>query len=85
MKTTAANKLRIEKQPSDPKLRSFVLIVYDLKCAGEASSHPATRVPPLRGNGDHLKQCLRAALDAVGDAEIPERDMCLIFDGGALA
>ena len=81
LKTTAANKLRIEKQPSDPKLRRFVLLVYDLKCAGEASSHPQTRVPPLRGNGDHLKQCLRAALDAVGDAEIPERDMYLIFDG----
>ena len=82
LKTTAANKLRIEKQPSDPKLRRFVLIVYDLKCAGEASSHPATRVPPLRGNGDHLKQCLRAALDAVDDAGVPERDMYLIFDGG---
>ena len=77
--------MRIEKQPSDPKLRRFVLIVYDLKCAGEASSHPATRVPPLRGNGNHLKQCLRAALDAVGDAEIPERDMYLIFEGAALA
>lgn len=82
LKTTATNKMRIEKQPSDPKLRRFVLIVYDLKCAGESSSHPATRVPPLRGNGDHLKQCLRVALDAVDDAEIPERDMYLIFDGG---
>eukprot|EP00974_Lingulodinium_polyedra_P047163 4523575-Lingulodinium_polyedra.AAC.1 len=34
LKTTATNKMRIEKQPSDPKLRRFVLIVYDLKCAG---------------------------------------------------
>mgnify|MGYP007045148110 CR=1 FL=1 len=82
LKTSAANKLRIEKQPDDTRLRRFVLIVYDLKSAGEASSHPATRAPPLRGNGDHLKQCLRAALDAVGDAEIPDRDMYLIFDGG---
>ena len=85
LKTTAVNKLRIEKQPQDAKLRRFVLIVYDLKSAGEASSHPATRVPPLRGNGDHLKQCIRAALDAVGDGEIPDRDMHLIFDGAALA
>ena len=85
LKATDANKFRIEKQPKDPNLRRFVLIVYDLKCAGEASSHPSTRVPPLRGNGEHLKQCLRAALDAVtvGGAEITERDMYLIFDGGS--
>ena len=38
-------------------------------------------MPPLRGNGDHLKQCLRAALDAVTDAEIPDRDMYTLFDG----
>jgi len=83
LKATAVNKLRIVRQPTESKLRRFVLIVYDLKCAGEASSHPATRLPPLRGNGDHLiKQCLRAALDAVDDADIPDRDMYMIFDGG---
>ena len=53
-----------------------------MKCAGEASAHPATRVPPFRGNGDHPTQCLRVALDAVGDAEIPERDMYMLFGGG---
>jgi hypothetical protein len=39
-------------------------------------------VPPFRGNGDHLKQCMRVALDSVGDAEILDRDMYMLFDGG---
>ena len=82
IKATAVNKMRADRQPQESKLRRFVCIVYDLKSASEASSHPATRLPPLRGNGDHLKQCLRAALDAVDADDIPDRDMYLIFDGG---
>ena len=75
------NTKRSERQPSESRLRPFVLFNYDMKRAGEASSHPATRLPPLRGNGDHLKQCLRAALEAGTDAEIPDRDMYMLFDG----
>ena len=53
-----------------------------MKCAVEASAHPATRVAPLRGTGDHLKQRMRVALDVVDDAEILDRDMYTLFDGG---
>jgi hypothetical protein len=83
LKATEVNKLRLVHQHVDTKFRRFILCVYDLKSAGEASSHPATRVPPLRQNGDHLKQCLRVALDSVDEgAEINDRDMYMIFDGG---
>ena len=67
IKAHNVNTKRSERQPSESKLRSFVLFNYDMKCAGEASAHPSTHVPPLRGKGDHLKQCVRAALDAVND------------------
>ena len=53
-----------------------------MKCVGEASAHPATRVAPLRGNGDHLEQCPRVALDAVDDADIADCGMYMLFDGG---
>jgi hypothetical protein len=82
IKARNVNTKRSERQPSETKLRSFILFNYDMNCAKEASAHPITRVPPFRGNGDHLKQCLRAALDAVNDAEIPDRDVYMLFDGG---
>ena len=83
LKATAVNAMRKEPQAQDASLRRFILIVYDLKSAGEASSHPSTRVPPLRGNGDHLKGCLRVALDAIDGGEICSRDMFMLFDGGS--
>ena len=36
--------------------QKYVLHIYDLKCAGEASSHAPYRVAPLRGNGEHWKR-----------------------------
>ena len=82
LKETAVNKLRLEPQAENTKDKRFVLLIYDLKVAGESSSHPATRLPPLRGNGSHLQAFLRAAIDAGGGSEILGRDMFLIFDGG---
>ena len=66
----------------DPK--TFVLHVYDPKNAGEASSNPSTRAPPLRGNGDHLKLCLRAALDSQDSVTgaMASNDIFLLFDCG---
>ena len=46
LRSTEANRLRLEAQAEDPLQRRFVLLSYDLKTAGEASSHPATRMPP---------------------------------------
>ncbi len=84
LKDSEVNKLRSEDQPQDETQRRFVALVYDLKCAAEASSHPATRLPPLRGNGEHLKTVLRAAIDAgdeTGGNLIRERDLYMVFDG----
>ena len=82
IKAHSLNTKRSESQPSESKLRSFAHSNYDMQRAGEASAHPSTRVPPIRGNSDHLKQCARAALDAVDDTEILDRDMYMLFDGG---
>ena len=82
IKAHNVNTKRSERQPSESKIRSFVLFKYDTRCAGEASAHRSTRAPQLRGNNDHLKQRVRAALDAADDTEIPDRDMHMLFDGG---
>ncbi len=85
LKDTEVNKLRKEPQTEDVTTRRFILLNYDLKTAGESSSHPATRLPPLRNNGDHLKSCLRIALDALGEGEsegLGAKDLFMIFDGG---
>ena len=86
IKDTAVNDLRKEAQPASASEKRYVLLVYDLKAAGEASSNPSTRPPPLRGNGDHLKTYLRASIDAgdSGGSEILERDMYMLFDSGRL-
>ncbi len=57
---------------------------YDLKAAGESSSHPATRMPSLCGNGEHLKGMLRMALDTSGveGGGLGDRGLVLLFDGG---
>ncbi len=82
LQSTEVNKLRMGEQAEQPNDIRFVLMVYDLKAAGESSSHPSTRIAPLRNNGDHLKLCLRGALDARGDSSVGARDMFLLFDGG---
>ena len=85
LQRTAVNKMRLDPQPKDINSRRFVLLNYDLKSAGESTSHPATRVPPLRQNGEHAKTCLRAALEAVADAHeggLTPKDLVLLADGG---
>ena len=82
LKDTQVNALRMEAQAQDPNEKRYILLIYDLKAAGEASPHAMTRPAPLRGNGDHLKTFLRAALDAGGSADILDRDMFMLFDGG---
>ena len=82
LKDTQVNALRMEAQAQDPNEKRYILLIYDLKAAGEASPHAMTRPAPLRGNGEHLKIFLRAALDAGGSADILDRDMFMLFDGG---
>ncbi|MCP4244387.1 MAG: hypothetical protein GY772_27900, partial [bacterium] len=48
IKDTEVNRLRFQLQPEAVDERKFVLVSYDLKSAGESSSHPATRLPPAR-------------------------------------
>jgi hypothetical protein len=81
LQDTEVNRLRSVENPTAISERRFVLINYDLKTAGEASSHPSTRLPPLRNNGDHLKSLMRACISANGE-EIGSRDLFLIYDGG---
>ncbi len=83
LKNTVANKLRWEPPQSDEAQdKKYVLFLYDLKNAGEASCHPATRIPPLQGNGEHLKSHIRAAMDSSHEDCIGPKDMYLLFDAG---
>ena len=79
---TCLHKLRQEPQAKFVPDKKFVVISYDLKVAGEASSHPATRLPPLRQNGDHLKLLLRACIDSLDPNFSGDRDLYFAFDGG---
>ena len=79
---TCLHKLRQEPQAKFVTDKKFVVISYDLKVAGEASSHPGTRLPPLRQNGERLKLLLRACIDALDPNCIGERDLYFLFDGG---
>ena len=81
LKDTIPHKMR-QEVVNDPQDKKFVVMAYDLEVAGAASSHPATRQPPLRQNGDHLKTMLRAAIDALDSNAIGERDLYIMFDGG---
>ena len=83
IKVSHPNSMRINSS-AETKTKTFVLHAYDLKNAGEASSHPSVRLPPLRGNGEHLKQCIRAGIDSynsVGNS-MAANDLFLLFDGG---
>ena len=83
LKDTEVNKLRQGEQAKTTNDRRFVLIVYDLKSGGESASHASSRLPPLRNNGEHLKMCLRASIDAVENGTMMgEEDLYLLFDGG---
>ena len=59
----------------------FTGIFYDSKVAGEASTHPSVRLPPLRDGGEHLKRLVALRLRA-GAGEIAEKEVFFIYDAG---
>ncbi|CAE7820479.1 unnamed protein product, partial [Symbiodinium sp. CCMP2456] len=80
---SAIQKLR-EADKSAAGMEYYVMIVYDCKSAGEASSHPQTRVAPLQGNGSHLKDFVRGILAAnSGDCknDLGPHDLFIIPNG----
>lgn len=83
LQASAIQELRMqEKHPGQER---YVMFVYDLKAAGEASSHPQTRLPPLRENGGHLKDFVRGALQANGEPhsdDLGPHDLFVIPNGG---
>ena len=81
---SAIQELR-QKPKSSVGQEFYVLMVYDLKAAGEASAHPATRLPPLQGNGSHLKDFVKGALAAnTGDfaEDFSPHDLFVIPNAG---
>ena len=77
IKQTEVNNQRLSSE------KGYVMVVYDMKCAGEASAQPNIRVPPLRGNGDHMRSLVSATLHAYNSTgtELGPRDMFVTFDG----
>ena len=61
----------------------YIIMVYDCKAAGEASSHPSLRIPPLMNNGGHLKDFVKGALAANADkGELGPHDLFFIPNAG---
>ena len=60
--------------------KTHVAITYNPNHAGEASSKPSCRQPPLRQNGDHLRRLAGLVLRTRSN-EIHERDLWMLFDG----
>ena len=76
------DKAKTDEAPSNSS--SYAMLIYDMKSAGEASSHPSTRLPPLRQNGEHLKDFIRGSLAAnVGHKkdDLADADLWVIPDG----
>ncbi|CAJ1360662.1 unnamed protein product, partial [Effrenium voratum] len=76
------DKAKTDEAPSNSS--SYAMLIYDMKSAGEASSHPSTRLPPLRQNGEHLKDFIRGSLAAnVGHMkdDLADADLWVIPDG----
>ncbi|CAE7474778.1 unnamed protein product [Symbiodinium natans] len=63
--------------------QEYVLVLYDVTRAGEASSRPHLRPPPLRD--EHLKRCIKGALEGLQPAQnvlpqIPEKAAFFFID-----
>ena len=63
--------------------QEYVLVLYDVTRAGEASSRPRLRPPPLRD--EHLKRCIKGALEGLQPAQnvlpqIPEKAAFFFID-----
>lgn len=58
-----------------------ILVLYDSKLSGEASSHPHLRPPPFRAQ--HLRKCFGGFFaHADNEDELPEKCVFLVLDGG---
>jgi hypothetical protein len=64
-----------------PPTHSSVLIIYDVKQAGESMSRPQYRMPPLRKA--HARKLLGAVLTVRGKKQnIMENDVYVLMDAG---
>ena len=54
-------------------------VFYDPKVAGQSSAQRQTRHPPLRGNGDHIKQLIKMVIDTT-EGDISPTDLFFIAD-----
>ena len=54
-------------------------VFYDPKVAGQSSAQRQTRHPPLRGNGDHIKQLIKMVIDTT-EGDISPCDLFFITD-----
>lgn len=58
----------------------FLVMLYDTKCAGEASSHCHLRYPQFRQH--HLKNAVQAMCATRGQQQLSEQEIVLVLDGG---
>ena len=56
------------------------ILIYDSKCAGEATAQPHVRRPQFRR--DHFGKVLNAFCQSRGADQLSENDLLLFFDGG---
>ena len=75
-KNSAAGKARGSKDD-----KTYFGVFYNPNLCGESSSQPASRKPPLRNNGEHLKR-LMALFLRTRDWELDDRDLLCLFDVG---
>jgi hypothetical protein len=63
--------------------RSHVLVFYDQQYAGEASSQPHLRTPPLREKGKHLERFIKLSLmRTTTPGDLDDSDIYVVSDAG---
>ena len=63
--------------------RSHVLVFYDQQDAGEATSQPHLRTPPLREKGKHLERFIKLCLmRTTTPADLDDSDIYVLSDAG---
>ena len=61
--------------------KSYVGVNYDQKLAGQATTHPWLRVPPLREGGDHAKKLIKGVMIGCGDEDaLPPGHLFFMWD-----
>ena len=75
-KNSAAGEARGSKDD-----KTYCGVFYNPNLCGESSSQLASRKPPLRNNGEHLKRLIALFLRA-RDWELDDRDLLRLFDAG---